>query len=325
MSALIDKAKAVRRMIIKNHTEKMKFASKYKLEGEIQNKPKLCYILSGYKPYLWDDVFERIRLFQPRDMEVCVASSGKYCVELSDLCKKNGWVYLSTKLNHICVLSNIIMREFPKAEYIFKLDEDIYLPKGYFDDMIEAYDVIEKATPGSLGFICPALPLGAYEMHDFLIKKNCLEEYNERFGKHYVGGEVLNPAFRQRVGVDTFIWEKMGVFDDCADEYKQAGFCYEPCATRCGIAAILFRRKFWDGMGGLKKLRGIGSGDRGDEGQITTYCALNFQMTYCVKHILVGHFAFGGSEPDVLKLKEKHPEYFALQNEESTRRKYEKG
>ena len=36
------------------------------------------------------------------------------------------------------------MREFPQAEYIFKLDEDIYLPQGYFDDMVAAYDLIEK-------------------------------------------------------------------------------------------------------------------------------------------------------------------------------------
>lgn len=312
MSVLIDKAKTLRRKIIRNYTEKKKFDSKYRVEGNIRNKKKMCYIISGYKPYLWSDVFERIKLFQPNDMEVCVASSGKYCQELSNLCKRNDWVYLSTEQNNVCVLSNIVIREFPQAEYIFKLDEDIYLPQGYFDDMVVAYELIEKETPGVIGFICPALPLGFYGMHDFLIRKNCLEEYNKRFGKHYVGGTTLNPAFRQHVGVDVFIWEKIGIFDECAKEYKGSGFAYEPCATRCGIAAILFKRKFWDTMGGLKKTRGKGLGDQGDEGQITAYCALNFQMTYCVKNILVGHFAFGGSEPDVLKFKEKHPEYFEL-------------
>ncbi len=312
MLGIINKAKKIRREIINKYTEKMKYQSKYKVEGTIQNKKKMCYILSGYKPYLWDDVFDRIRLFQPSDMEVCVASSGKYCQELSSLCKRNGWIYLSTHLNNVCVLSNIVIREFKKAEYIFKLDEDIYLPQGYFNDMVKAYDVIEQATPGCLGFICPTIPLGPYGMRDFLVRKNCLEEYNSKFGKHYVGGTVLNPAFRQNIGVDEFIWKKIGVFDDCAREYKESGFSYEPCATRCGIAAILFKRKFWETMGGLKKPRGKGLGDQGDEGQITAYCALNFQMTYCVKNILVGHFAFGGSEHAVLKLREKHPEYFAL-------------
>ena len=65
-------------------------------------------------------------------------------------------------------------------------------------------------------------------------------------------------------------------------------------------------------MGGLKKPRGKGLGDQGDEGQITGVLRFEFQMTYCVKNILVGHFCFGGSEPDVLKVKEAHPEYFAL-------------
>ena len=229
MFAIIEKAKEARRILIRNHTEKMKYSSKYKVEGTIQNKKKMCYILSGYKPYLWDDVFERIRLFQPNDMEVCVASSGKYVTELSELCKKNGWVYLSTELNNICVLSNIVMREFTQAEYIFKLDEDIYLPQGYFDDMAAAYDLIEKETPGSLGFICPSLPLGFYGMHDFLIRKNCLDEYNDRFGKHYVGGTALNPAFRQHVGVDAFIWERWVFLINAQKEYKDSGFSYEPC------------------------------------------------------------------------------------------------
>lgn len=52
MFAIIEKAKEMRRTLIRNHTEKMKFSSKYKVEGTIQNKKKMCYILSGYKPYL---------------------------------------------------------------------------------------------------------------------------------------------------------------------------------------------------------------------------------------------------------------------------------
>ena len=314
MSTVINAVKKIGRNIINDCIERRKYSSKYVVEGNIKNKNKMCYILSGYKPYLWDDVFNRIRFFQPEDLEICVASSGKYCEELSELCKRNDWVYISTELNNICVLSNIVLREFSKAEYIFKLDEDIYLPKDYFADMYEAYNVIEETSPGCLGFICPSLPLGFYGMHDFLIKKNCLEKYNQLFGRHYIGGTTLNPAFRQHVGVDEFIWGKIGVFDECAKEYKESGLSFEPCATRCGIAAILFKRQFWDTMGGLVRPRGKGLGDQGDEGQITAYCALNFQMTYCVKSILVGHFAFGGSEPAVLKMKEVHPEYFSLHN-----------
>ena len=280
MAGIVEKMKSVRRNMINSHIEHEKYSSKYKVEGQIRNKEQMLYVLSGYKPYLWNDVFERVKAFQTPELEVCVVSSGKYCDELSCLCKDNGWIYVSTELNNICVASNIVMRLFPKAEYIFKLDEDIYLPKDYFADMLYAYKEIEKVTPGEIGYICPALPLGFYGMHDFLIRKNCLDEYNEKFGKHYVGGTLLNPAFRKHVGVDEFIWKKIGIFDDCAEEYKKSGLDFEPCVTRSGIAAILFKRQFWDTMGGLKKPRGAGLGDAGDEGQITAYCALHFQMTY---------------------------------------------
>ena len=312
MSKVVDLMKKKRREFLNEQEEKRKYNSEYKVEGDILGKKQMLFVLSGYKPYLWEDVFQRIKSYQTDELEVCIASSGKYCEELSDLCKRNKCVYVSTKLNNICVVTNIVMKLFDKAEYIFKLDEDIYIPKNYFTDMMNAYEYIEKHEDCQIGYICPVLPLGFYGMHEFLQRKECVEEYEERFGKHRIGGTVVNPVFRQKGGVDSFIWEKMGVFDTCAEEYHADGFSYEACVARSGIAAILFKRDFWDRLGGLKHFRGKGLGSEGDEGQITTFCALNFQLTFCVKNILVGHFAFGGSEQEVLKLKESKPEIFAF-------------
>ena len=316
MATNIERLRFIKRKINEYFEEKNKYKTKYKVEGNIKGKKQMLYILSGYKPYLWDDVFGRIKEFQTDEMEVCIGSSGKYCEELSQICKKNDWVYVSTSLNNVCVITNVIMRLFNQAEYIFKLDEDIYLPEGYFTDMIAAYDRIEKESPGIIGYTCPVLPLGFYGMHDFLIENNCLDEYEEKFGKHYVGGRAANPVFKTPCGIDEFIWEKMGVFDECAKKYSERPFTYEACATRSGIAAILFKRAFWDEIGGLKNNHSIGVGDAGDEGQITAYCALQSKMMYCVNNILVGHFAFGGSEPAMLKFKEAHPEIFAFKQKE---------
>lgn len=312
MSTLKEKIKFIKRKINEHMVEKNKYKTKYKVEGTIKNKEKMLYVLSGYKQFLWKDVFERIKEFQTKDMEVCIVSSGKYCTELSEICRQNDWIYISTELNNVCVASNIVIREFPKAIYIYKLDEDIYIPKDYFKDMFEAYKIIEKESQGEIGYICPVLPLGFYGMHEFLIENNCLNEYEIKFGKHYLGGSILNPVFREGKGVDEFIWEKIGIFDECARKYKEKGFKYEACISRTGIAAILFKRDLWNKMGGLKKPQGLGIGDQGDEGQITSFCALNFELIYCVKNILVGHFSFGGSETNVLKFKEKYPEYFSL-------------
>lgn len=292
--------------------QKAMYASDYKIEGNIQNKEKMLYILSGYKPYLWKDVFTRVKLFQTSDMEVCIASSGKYCQELSDLCKKNGWVYLSTSRNNVCIMTNIIMKVFSKAEYIFKMDEDVYLPEHYFENMFNAYKRIESETNYSIGYILPYQPLGVYAMYEFLDERGLIPEFESKFGKITIGGTFVNPFLRKDCGVDAYIWEKMGPFDKLANEYADRPFEYEPCVTRPCIASILFTRRLWDQMGGFKATRGAGVGDVGDEGQITSFCALNYQVAFCVKNILIGHFAFGGAEPSVLKFKEKHPDYFEL-------------
>lgn len=309
---LLRSIKRIIKKILTNIKDVENYNTRYKIEGVIKDKKVLLFVLAGYKSFLWNDIFERIKRNQLEDMEICVASSGKYCAELSKICKKNGWIYLSTKLNNVCVVTNVIMRQFSQAEYIFKLDEDIYIPDGYFKDMLEAYKNIEKQEACDIGYICPVLPLGFYGMHDFLIRNNCLEEYENRFGPHKRGGSRVNPAFRKKVGVDEFIWEKIMNFDNCAALYKQDGFSYEACFARTGIAAILYTKRFWNDFGCFKRGRGIGVGEMGDEGQITTFCILNFYLVFCVKNILVGHFAFGGAEDAVLELKQLKPEIFSI-------------
>lgn len=310
---LVDFLKQTKRNYLKKKEYKKNYGSKYVIEGEVKNKSQMLFVLAGYKQELWDDVFGRFKAFETPDLEICIASSGKYSPELSAICKKNDWVYVSTTLNNVCVITNIILEIFNKAEYIFKLDEDIYIPKDYFKNMKIAYDIIEKENPDyAISYVCPVLPLGFYGMHDFLLKKKCLPEYEAKFGKHLRGGTPLNPAFRKKCGVDEFIWEKIGNFDECAAEYAKDPFSYEIAPLRTGIATILFKRKFWNEFGGLQRYKGIGIGNNGDEGQITSYCALNFRASFCVKNILVGHFSFGGSEPQVLQLRKNKPEIFTL-------------
>lgn len=221
---MIAALKKARRTFLYKQEDRRNHHTKYKVEGTIRGKKEMIFVLSGYKPYLWDDIFSRIKKNQPVTAEVCIVSSGKYVEELSQMCKENDWVYVSTELNNICVATNIVMRLFDKAEYIHKLDEDIYIPDGYFNDMKNAYEIIEKKEPCEIGYICPVLPLGFYGMHNFLVKFNVLEEYENKFGKHRLGGTVVNPIFRKGCGVDAFIWEKIGNFDDCVMGVQKGRF-----------------------------------------------------------------------------------------------------
>lgn len=308
---IIMKLKEIKRSVIRTQKEHWRYGSKFQIEGNVKNKDIVLFVLAGYKNYLWNDVFDRIKMFQLPNMEVCIASSGRYCEQLSEICKRNDWCYLSTKLNNMCVLSNIIMRQFSNATYYFKLDEDIYLPDNYFGDMIDAYKVIESNEQNYvIGYICPNLPLGSYSLHDYLIEKNSLEDFEQKFGKLHIGGQQVNHFFRENKGIDTYVWKLIGIFDKEAKRYKSKGFSYSICPMRTGIAAILYKREFWDRLGSLKRPKGVGWGEEGDEAQLTAFCAKNYLANFRVDNILVGHFAFGGAEPQVLKLKEKHPEFF---------------
>ena len=311
--AIVTFLKKIKRKAVQREKNRWRYGSKYKIEGKKRNKKAVLFVLAGYKEYLWSDVFFRIKAFQPEDLEVCIASSGKYCEELSTICRENNWVYLSTKLNNMCVLTNVILREFNNAEYYFKLDEDIYIPENYFSDMIEAYNRIEAREPNyKIGYICPYLPLGSYSMREYLIEKGKINEFEQKFGHLYFGGPQVNLSFRENKGIDPYIWNIIKNFDDEARRIKNKGFRYTLCPIRTGIAAIVFKRELWEKLGSLKRPKGVGWGEQGDEAQITAFCACNYLVNFRVDDVLVGHFAFGGAEPTVLKVKEEHPEFFSF-------------
>lgn len=99
----------------------------------------LCIILAGYKEFSYDQVFKRIIKFQKEDMDICIISSGLYSEILDKLAKDNNWSYLYTKRNNLCLAQNIAITKFPKANYIFKLDEDVFITENFFDNMLDAY------------------------------------------------------------------------------------------------------------------------------------------------------------------------------------------
>ena len=68
---------------------------------------KLCIVLAGYKPTLWEDVFDRIAAYLPADVDMCIMTSGLVNDELKALAAKYDWSYLSTSVNHLSVVHNI--------------------------------------------------------------------------------------------------------------------------------------------------------------------------------------------------------------------------
>ena len=109
--------------------DRKSLTKKYIFENRMKSKEKICFILAGYKEFSYDIVFSRIKKFVPKDVEVCILSSGKYSEKLSKIASDNDWSYLSTEINNVSLVTNLAISLHPEADYIFKMDEDIFITK----------------------------------------------------------------------------------------------------------------------------------------------------------------------------------------------------
>ena len=170
--------------------KKFKFTGKYIDRSKESNI--LCIILAGYKEYLYDSVFERIYENMLPDMDICVITSGLYSERIVSLCEKHNWSYLSTEQNNVSLVQNAAIDFHPKAEYIFKLDEDIFITKNYFTNMLKAYEHAQGSgyVPGVLA---PILPVNGYGYYRVLEKLGLLEMYAEKYEipRYMTGPEMM--------------------------------------------------------------------------------------------------------------------------------------
>ena len=101
-------------------------------------------ILAGYKKTLWDNVFNRIESYVPKNIDICLVSSGVYDKHLNELAQKNKWSYVSIKRNNINLAQNTAISLFPHAQTLIKMDEDIFLTDGTIQRLINDFKTIKK-------------------------------------------------------------------------------------------------------------------------------------------------------------------------------------
>ena len=136
---LYQKAKSVRN----NRKNKLATEGKHKFIDRRNNADIACFILAGYKSFLYEDVFGRIKKFIPSGIDVCIVSSGLYSEELAKIAEDNDWSYLSVERNCVTLAQNIAILKYPKAEYFYKIDEDIFVTENAFETMMETYKNVE--------------------------------------------------------------------------------------------------------------------------------------------------------------------------------------
>ena len=103
MSALFE-ARRIKRH--REHVERVR-SSSYNFIDRSKGSDKLCIILAGYKEALWDDVFSRIDLAAPADLDICIMTSGLENEQLKRIAVDRNWSYLSTEVNHLSFNSKL--------------------------------------------------------------------------------------------------------------------------------------------------------------------------------------------------------------------------
>jgi hypothetical protein len=293
-------------ILLKNNTQSIvNFEDDFEFVDRSVQSNKALFVLAGYKPDLWDIVFRRIEKFCPKDIDVCVMTAGKNVEEIKQICAKNSWSYLSTTVNNCCLIQNIAFKLFDNAEWIYKLDEDMFISDGYFDGLYETYIEAEKSHY-HVGIVAPLIPVNPHGNILFLKQMSLMNEYETRFGKAYFD---FNTHFEYNTEETLYLWEKTLPIDKTAQKFRKDTPSYFVVPHRFSIGGILFRRGLWEELGGftVSKNNGLGA----DEFYFAEFSlAMTNFYTYIVsKNTLAGHYSFGQIE-DKEKLDKFYIEHY---------------
>ena len=284
------------------------YTQEHKFIDRRKHHKKACFILAGYKRFLWENVFERLERYIPMDIDVCICSSGKYSLELENIAEKNGWSYICTDRNSVTLIQNIAFSLFDDADWIYKMDEDIFVTDGLFERVYETYNIAEHGSEYHIGFAAPLIPVNGYGYKKILKKYGCLTEYEGLFGKAYIGG---NPKSEIERNPDSakYMWgnKRIPTIDVIAEDVRGGGYSF--CNVRFSIGFILFRRNLWERMEGYSVIGG--NGDLGaDEADLCGWCMNESEAIVVAENAVAGHFSFGKQTAEMRKYMEEHPERF---------------
>lgn len=285
----------------------------YEFINRTKGYNKLLVILSGYKSFVWDSVFGRVERYLSDDTDVCVVTSGKEDETMKRLCEKNQWSYLSTNMNNVSLVTNMAISLHPQAEYIIKMDEDIFVTKGTFETLIETYNKVEKDSDYEVGFVSPIIPVNGYGYTRILDVLNIREKWEEKFGeikitdcyKHHM-------TIHDNPEAAEFLWGKdnpaMSSIDNIQQKLQNSEFSYSICPVRYSIGLIVFDRNNWLRMGmfPVNGYENMGA----DEKRICDFCMMDGRAMVISENCIVGHLSYGPQHEVMRRYYVNNRDYF---------------
>ncbi|HOA56227.1 MAG TPA: hypothetical protein PKG75_11400 [Clostridiales bacterium] len=278
-----------------------------------KNSDELLVILAGYKKFVWESVFPRLKRSVPEHMDVVLVTSGLVNEELQELCENYGWSYISTVRNNVSLAINIAITRFPQAKYIYKIDEDIFTTAGCFEAMRETYDRLTHDSKYEVGFVTPLIPVNGYGYVRLLELFDAVGLWEERFGElMYTDCYRHHRTIHDSPEAAMFMWgeenPQFADIDAMAEKLANRSFQYSICPIRYSIGFILFTRRNWMKMGmfPVKQHMNLGA----DEEHICKFCMMHARVMAVAENTIVGHLSYGPQHKKMEEYYRAHPEKF---------------
>lgn len=259
-----------------------------------KNSKVLLIILAGYKSFLYEDVFGRLKKFLPSFCEVCIISSGLFDEKLFNIAKENNWSYLSTTQNNIPLAQNMALILYENVRFIFKMDEDIFLTKDCLEKLLQTYEHVQTKGHYKVGFVAPLIPINGYG-HVRILEKLGLDEFYEKIFEKILYGAQPDRMIEKSPEAAKFFWGEGNIIpsiDVMNLAFQIRKMEYRACSVRFSIGLILFHKMLWQSMGGWN-MPSIGSGIGADEVQICNFCVSQSLGMIISENAVVGHLSFG--------------------------------
>lgn len=276
------------------------------------NKETMCFILAGYKQFTWDIIFKRIKKFCSNDIDICIVSSGLYSNELKNIATKNRWSYISMEKNCVTLALNSAIQSFPNVKKIFKIDEDIFITDGFFENLPKIYEYAKKDYFPC--FSAPLIPINGYGYRRILEKLNLVKKYTDLFEypKVSAGNHM---QIESNPDVAKFFWCKNNFIPQidmlnkimkedfiqtlnikAGSKYNGGG--YTICPIRFSIGAIYFEKEILENASYFPVKKGSCMGL--DEEFLCNLATTKSKTMIISESQVVGHLSFG-KQNDTMK------------------------
>jgi hypothetical protein len=265
------------------------FSGKHTFVDRGRSSPNLLLILAGYKKELWPYTLTRIAKSVPESMDVCLVVPGADVSELGAIAEQHGWSLLHTRANKLSLAQNLAITHHPQARWIYKLDEDIFVGKDYFQGLNECWKQAEEEGRFDIGIVAPLLNVNGYSSRILLEETGKTKQFEDLFGT--AKQACFDTPFWRDPRAAEFLWDLCKPFDQVADRFFQGKRVYSACPFRFSIGAFMMQRTFWDSMQGFSVARHAELGS--DEVDLCAVCHNESKAIIVCHYVLAGHFGFG--------------------------------